>query len=361
MQSYSEEHVRSVARERLESIVSKGRDSAGPVIQRVLSQMPEDRVMHTSSAAIAIADDGTIVMNGSRLHNNARSQLVERLGVPAGYANDLAAPFTPEERRSEAGGAWRRDLLRYVLSEHASHANARYLLRSQGGQIKAVLSDRFRRLDSRPLLESFVGACNDIGAVPTEGIASDLRCSVRAIVPQVFEPIPGEHMVFGLSWTNSDFGVGSYAVSAFALRLVCLNGMVGETAMKQVHLGNRLPDDLEFSAATYRKDTETMALATRDIVRGVLGERAINTRVEAIQSAASKEVDGKVMFAKVGKLLNKGELASVKNAFEGQDTLMLPAGKTAWRFSNALSWVANSVEDPERRLELQAAAGAIVA
>lgn len=354
MQSYSEEHVRSVARERLESIVEKGRASAGPVIQRVLSQIPEDRVMHTSSAVLAVADDGTIVMNGSRLHSNARSQLVERLGVPAGYANDLAAT----ERGKDT--AWRRELLRHTLSEHASHANARYLVRSQAGQVKAVLSDRFRRLDSRPLLDAFVGACGQIGAVPTEGVASDLRCSVRAIVPRVFEPIPGEHMVFGLSWTNSDFGVGSYGISAFALRLVCLNGMVGESAMKQVHLGNRLPDDLEFSAATYRKDTETMALATGDIVRGVLGERAIASRVDAIQAAASTELDGKVALAKVSKLLNKGELAAVKSAFEGQDTLMLPAGKTAWRFSNALSWVANSVEDPERRIELQQAAGAIV-
>lgn len=38
----------------------------------------------------------------------------------------------------------------------------------------------------------------------------------------------------------------------------------------------------------------------------------------------------------------------------------MPAGNTVWRMSNALSWIANSTEDAERRMSLQRLAGEVV-
>jgi len=73
--------------------------------------------------------------------------------------------------------------------------------------------------------------------------------------------------VVGLAQTNSDFGCGSYSISAFCLRLVCVNGLITESAMKEIHLGGKLPDAIEFSAETYAKDTDALVSATRDIVR----------------------------------------------------------------------------------------------
>ncbi len=355
--------VREIARKRLETVIAQGKASAGSVITRVLEQVPEDRITTGRSLSTIVNQDGSIHLRGladpvgfSTMHRNASRQLFERLGIPASYVAELAVK---DERGKDH--QWRRETLEMLSTRHLEHSTERFLMRSVGGQVRAVLSDRFRRLDSRPLLDSFVQACNAVGAIPTEGIATDLRATVRAILPTIVEPVPGEHMVFGLAWTNSDFGAGLFGISGFALRLVCLNGMVGESAIKQVHLGSRLPDDLSFSAETFRKDTDTMASATRDVVRSILGERAIRARVEAIQAAAAEEVDGGALLRRVSKILTKGETTAVKQAFEGQDTLMLPAGRTAWRFSNALSWVANSVEDSERRIELQHAAGAIVA
>ena len=39
---------------------------------------------------------------------------------------------------------------------------------------------------------------------------------------------------------------------------------------------------------------------------------------------------------------------------------MLPEGKTAWRFSNALSWVAGQTNNADRKLDLQRAAGVAI-
>jgi hypothetical protein len=351
--------VRAIARARLNTVIENGKASAGSVISRVLSTIPEDRIVSSTAVRGLMTKEGELrVSFGEKgelrgMHRHARRQLCDRLSIPNSYADDLCVA-------GEDSG-WKRDLFGKMMREHLDHAGERYLMRTVEGQVRGVLSDKFRRLDGRPMLDAFVSACNSIGALPTEGVATDLRYSVRAIIPQIFEPIPGEFVVFGLSQTNSDFGAAGYSVSAFALRLVCLNGMVGENGIKQVHLGGRLPENIELSAETYRKDTATMVSATTDVVRALLAPAAIEKRINVIKAAAATEVNSAAMFKKIGALLTKGEKEAVKQAYEGDDVLMLPAGQTAYRFSNALSWVANSVKDEERKLDLQAAAGAIVA
>ena len=50
----------------------------------------------------------------------------------------------------------------------------------------------------------------------------------------------------------------------------------------------------------------------------------------------------------------------VRDAFEGDDVINLPAKKSVWRASNAVSWIAGKVEDQDRRLELQRFAGQVI-
>jgi hypothetical protein len=343
------------ARSKLESIVAKGVANTGPLVERILSECPEDRIVNGRALRFECDHQANLILTAKdehfSVHKNAFSQLVERAGVPFSYADKLRDTENP----------WKRTLLEHTLHQHYMHKGGRFLLRSVAGQARGFLSDHYRRLDSRPLLEAFVTACQSVNAVPFEGVANEIRTSVRAIVPQVFEPVPGEAMVFGLSWNNSDYGAGTYGISAFVLRLVCLNGMMGESAMKQVHLGGKLPEDFAFSQRTYAADTKTMSLATGDVVRAALAPAATERRINAIKAAHSVETDWRRAFGKVGSMLTKLEEKAARDAFESEDTVFLPPGKTMWRASNALSWVANTAKDPERKLELQQAAGKVIA
>jgi hypothetical protein len=179
-------------------------------------------------------------------------------------------------------------------------------------------------------------------------------------VPKVVEPVPGEYLVFGLAWQNSDFGTRAYSLSAFMLRLVCLNGMVGANELKQVHLGGRLPDDMAFSDKTYQLDTKTMASATRDVVKSALDGRSIEQKLQIVARAHAEEVDWSSAWRRVSRELNKTEQKALKESFEGPDVINLPAGKTTWRLSNALSWMANQAQDGERKLDLERLAGAVL-
>src|SRR5690606_24103047 len=221
---------------------------------------------------------------------------------------------------------WQRELAADVLSRHYSHAGSqRALVRTVGGTVRGVLSDRYRRLDSRPLLDAFLNAATKLGAVPFEGRGSDVRTSLRMVIPTVQEPTPGECLVWGLSWTNSDYGAGAYQIALFGLRLICLNGMVAEKALRTQHLGRALPDNVEFSAQTLKLDTKTMISATTDVVRSAISPEALERANQRIVEAAGEEVSTSSMLRRVSTRLSKADQKKAKELFEGDDVVMLPA------------------------------------
>jgi hypothetical protein len=283
----------------------------------------------------------------------AFGQLLEKAGVPRAYARDLVD--------GEPVETWRGPLLETIIGTHLANSKDRFLVRSVGERTHGVLSDRFRRVDCRPMLESFVSACKSVGAEPVSGHSTETRVAVRAIIPRIYEPVPGEAVAFGLHWQNSDFGNGSYHVTAFMLRLACLNGMVGEKALREVHSGGRLAENVDWSTKTLSATEQALSLQTADVVRGTLGAGSIETQLAKIRSVHETETDFKTAWAKVGKTLGKADQDAARAVFESADVVNVPAGKTMWRFANALSWVANADGvSEERKLDLQAVAGKLV-
>ena len=94
-----------------------------------------------------------------------------------------------------------------------------------------------------------------------------------------------------------------------------------------------------------------------DIVAGHLSPSAITKRLGAVKHAHETETSFAAAWQKAGKGLSKADQAQVQQAFDSEDTVMLPEGKTVWRFSNALSWVAGQTDNADRKIDLQRAAG----
>jgi serine/threonine protein kinase len=152
---------------------------------------------------------------------------------------------------------------------------------------------------------------------------------------------------------------GTHSFRTFALRVVCLNGMTRENLLKQVHLGARLSEEIEFSDRTHRLDTAASVSALRDVVRGALGSASRDRMIENVRAAHDRAMS-KTQLSTATRTLPKQVQKSVVDAFESPDVINLPEGNTAWRASNAISWVARHTEDAEMRLDLERAAGALV-
>lgn len=362
------------ARQILEDKIQLGRQSAAALIERIHAEAPADSIAKGKALRFGTRGEAREVESlrngrpvteialpqlvigygdvGNTLHKNALGQLAQRAGIPSAYANELAN-----------GAEWQRKLVAGILNEHyhQGEPETRYLLRAVKGEVRGFLSDRFRRLDNRPLVDAFATECDKVGAVPVDGTASDTRVALKAIVPQVYEPIPGEVLAFGVEWGNSDFGASAHVLRAFMLRVWCLNGATMENALNQIHLGRGISDDMELSRRTYELDTKTSMSALKDVVRATLAPKKIESMCAAIQAAHANKVEWKNVKGSLAKKLLKGELKAAEDAFESADVYNLPAGNTMWRASNAVSWIAGQKDvDADRKLELQRIAGQLV-
>ncbi len=261
-------------RAKLEAKIEAGRKSAMGLIEHLHTNVPNDQLakgaaLRFGTRAYPLGDiNGDIppdlVMGvgdkGLRIHKHALSQLATRAGVPGSYLADLAQ-----------GAEWQRKLAAGILNEHFHQGtpDARYLVRSVNGTARGVMSDKYKRLDNRPLVDALAQAAQAIGGVPVDGIFSDVRVALKIIIPKVYS-VAGDIVAFGLEWANSDFGASKNTLRAFFLRLECLNGATSTNSLAQVHLGRAISDDIELSAQTMQLDTRATVSARGDVVKSLL-------------------------------------------------------------------------------------------
>lgn len=290
------------------------------------------------------------------LHANAVSQLADRMGVPQRYLRDLAG-----------GEPWQRSLAAQILNQHSDWTERRrVLIRAVGMQVRGVLSDSYRRLNSVQILTAFVEEAAGQGAVISDAYMNDTKVWAETILPQPIR-VPtannGEVIIFaGARFSTSDYGDGAVDMRAFLLNGACLNGMVRESVMKQVHLGSRLPDNLSLSQQTYELDTRTTVSAVRDLTRGLFSADNIRQKAYEIQGASEMEVD---LDRELKKLTRDGGLLKS----EGQEVEKLlmrnnpedgvQGAATLWKLTQAITAHAREVS-PERSRELHEISGQLM-
>ena len=290
------------------------------------------------------------------LHPNAVSQVAERMGIPTKYLRTLAT-----------GQEWERQLAAHVLNEHSGWTQrSRVLVRSVGTEIRAILSDSYRRLNSVEIITAFIEEASKQGAVIADAFMSDTKVWAETILPQPFT-IPtvknGEVIIFaGARFSTSDYGDGAVDMRTFLLNGACTNGMVRESVMKQVHLGSKLPDNLALSEETYALDTRTTVSAVRDLTAGLYSRDTIMQKAIEIQGASEIDVD---FDHELKKLVSNGSLLKSEKA-EVEKVLMrndpndgVQGGATLWKLTQAITAHARDLE-PQRARELHEISGALL-
>lgn len=299
---------------------------------------------------ITFAGGGELRMNMRQeefsLHDNAVGQLAERMNVPSHYLRTLAR-----------GGEWQKHLAATVLNEHSSRtARRRVLVRSVGTEVRGVLSDSYRRLNSVEILTAFVEEAMRQGAVVADARMTDTKIWAETILPAPIS-IPtlknGNVLIFmGARFSTSDYGDGAVDMRAFLLNGVCLNGMVRQSIMKQIHLGARLPDNLQLSNKTYELDTQTTVSATRDLTKSLFSRDAILQKAIEIQGAGEIEVDFDTELRKLVKAgsLHKSEGESVqKILMQANPGDGIQGDSTLWKLTQAITAHARELDDRRSR------------
>lgn len=290
------------------------------------------------------------------LHSNAVGQLAEKMAIPAKYLRELSG-----------GSSWQRQLAAQILNEHSGWSpRTRVLIRSVGSQIRGILSDSYRRLNSEHILMAFLNMAITQGAVAYDALMTDTKIWVETILPQpicIPTRLNGEVMIYmGARFSTSDYGDGAVDMRAFLLNGVCLNGMVRETMMNKVHLGARLPDNLQLSERTYRLDTEATTSAVKDVARLLYSKENIMQKAIEIQEASEVEVD---FENELKRLVKANKL--LKNESEGVQKLLmnnnpddgLQGGASLWKLTQAITAYGRDL-DSSRTRELHEISGELL-
>lgn len=331
--------------------------SEGKIAQDYIAPLGVNLKHKGERPVITFAGDDGLMMSMPdglfSLHTNAVGQLADRMGVPSRYLKTLAA-----------GEPWQMLLAAEILNQHSDYTQrSRVLVRAVGSQVRGVLSDSYRRLNSVQILTAFVEEAAGQGAVISDAYMTDTKVWAETILPTPIS-IPtknnGEVIIFaGARFSTSDYGDGAVDMRTFLLNGACLNGMVRESVMKQVHLGSKLPDSLALSERTYKLDTETTVSAVRDLTRGLYSRDNIMQKALEIQGASEIEVDLDRELHKLqqgGSILKAEQQAVEKLLMNNNPDDGVVGGATLWKLTQAITAHAREVT-PERARELHEISG----
>ena len=357
--------------------IAVGQEAQQRVIQKAMERTIKDRLVLPRTMRVGAALDKTFISlpedtASLDITNHALGQLCSMLEIPKMYVNNLLK----ECAGMEGGDRW--NLLETIFSMHLERGSyldrkkkpAKFLLRYMNDKLHAVLSRSYNRmLGTAMMMQPFLMECATAGAQPTEAFLADLKTTIKCMQPIVYEPVDGEFVAFGATYTNSDFGAGGLEVSGSILRIMSGTTTVLESKLKKIHLGGLIKEsDIEMSQETMQHEARAHMSAVRDMVKEIFSEKNIDENLDLIRAAHEKGISCGVLTSKARKFLNEGELELLKQMLgkskDGNNELppitvnsLGDPEANAWWAAAALGQIASNIADVERKVELQEFAG----
>jgi len=323
-----------------------------------------DFIVDTRRMSFVSDDDGSVLSSDTPTStpgvcsgvvlDHAHGQIASRLNIPKKYYDRM---------RSDAP---------FLLDENVRHwfykSPERRMIRMLDGNVRAFLSDRFRRLDNYDLMErSVLPALHDIEGLEFH-VASltPERLIMRAILPSLQREIGlrvGDIVQAGFQFRNSEVGSAAFTVAPFIWKLDCLNGMVSNIgAMRAYHVGRRIEDTEEanvlYASDTLASDDRTFYLQARDAIRQAVSETSFDQTVDLIR-AAGQSATIVAPVAATEKLaqtysLNDGERDGVLASLARGGDL------SRWGLINAVTDSAKDADTFDRQEEIERIGGMLL-
>ncbi|KAB2945268.1 MAG: DUF932 domain-containing protein (plasmid) [Candidatus Methanoperedens sp.] len=232
------------------------------------------------------------------------------------------------------------------------------MIRILDGNIRAILSDRYRVLDNYDLvflaLDEFAKAGADVHKLNL----TESHLFVKAVTPKLRGEIrPGDIVQGGLIIKNSEVGASRFAVEPFVLRLKCTNGLVISQGYSRVHLGKRKEEgEFNWSSETINLENQAIWSAVRDVIQQTFDPASFAAVVEKLKNNAETPVKEPVqavsnVVTAIGLTEATKEML-LKNFLEEKDY-------TQWGMTNALTATARQFPAPDDQVNLETRASDI--
>lgn len=244
-------------------------------------------------------------------------------------------------------------LLATNLQHWLERSSGKRMVRSLDGQVRAFLSDKYRRLDNFDLAQNVLPMLLNAQAEIDSCEITDNKLYIKALTHKVQGEVkPGDVVSAGVLITNSETGHGSLSVKPLIYRLVCKNGMVADDfAMRKYHAGKHTDmEQIEFSNETIKADDKAFWLKVRDLVKFSLDSVTFEQIVESMRESTHRKIEEPTKAIElITKKYNLGE-SEQKNVL----THLIQGGDlTSWGLANAVTRMAQDVPSYDRSVELE--------
>ena len=281
----------------------------------------------------------------------ARHQLADKLKIPYAYF---------ERMRSEQPVLLDRNVNTWLQSD-----DDRRMIRTLDGNVRAVLSDRYRRLDNFDLAESVLPILQRLPQVRFESVElTETRMYLKVVTPLVkHEMAPGDVVQAGVVVSNSEVGHGTLSVQPLLYRLVCRNGLIAsDRTLRKTHVGRSIGTDDEvitvFKDDTLLANDKAFFLKVRDVVEAAVSEATFLQAAHKLQKTLGIPLVGDPVKT-VEVLANRYALNDTERA--GVLRYLIAEGDlSGYGLVNAVTHYSQEVEDYDRATEFEALGGRLI-
>ena len=313
-----------------------------------------DLIVSTGVLSMDSRDDGGIalnVMGGQMIQHYdvgeiAHRQIGQFLKIPATYYDRMRREY-PQLLTLNANG-W-----------FAKMPQSKRMLRTLDGTARALLSDRYRRIDNFEVASAVLPIISRMEGAGVESCElTDSRMYLKVVNPRVTAEIKkGDIVQAGVLISNSEVGMGSVTVSPLIYRLVCSNGMIAEDGkLRKYHVGRANESREDFSIyrnETIEADDKAFLMKLEDSVKAAVDQ----ARFAAIVDKLRESTEATFQPQQVQQVV---ELASKEYGFTDSESsgilghLAAGGDLSLYGLANAVTRQAQDVASYDRSTELEA-------
>lgn len=297
----------------------------------------------------------------SNITDVAHQQIGSRLGIPRAYYQHMREE--KPELLSTNVNAWLAGSGKHMLRAVSNH-QSEYI--EKGDFTRALLSDRYRRIDNNQVLDMLMPKI----AEKEHRISSCELTPYNMFVKVTFpfaqaEVAKGDVIEAGVMIRNSEVGYGSCSVALFIHRLICTNGMwVPETIFnaRKYHSGPKLAvdsDDRIISDHTRILEDQAHMSSLHDVIDAARSEKTIKKIAQDFRDASEDVIEGEVV--EVVERLSKRLLITKDEQAQVRENLVRDGDFSRWGFANAVTRTAQDVGSYDRATELEKLGGQVIA
>ena len=241
------------------------------------------------------------------------------------------------------------------------------MIRTLDGTARAVLSDKYKRVDNDMIAEQVLPILLDKEYDIKSCAITDTKMYIKASLPSLQREVnKGDVVESGVIISNSEVGHGAVNVSPFIHRLVCMNGMVvNDSRLQSRHLTSSQAtiDGVYEVLSDEAKELDSRALLTkvRDVVASTSDEMRFEEQVQMMTDASQIKIKRpkkviELLENKFDLTKNEGE-SILENLINRDDKQPM---SNLWSVVNSITALGNTMDDYDRGTKMQEIGGRLL-